>query len=54
MFYRGEGVIKVVQQPFPFLVLGRLPKANRVIFERLPAHQQQVLILHFQTAVQFM
>ncbi len=53
MFYRREGIVKVVQQRFPLLVRGRAAKPFRMVFQRLPTHQQNVLILYFHAFLQF-
>jgi hypothetical protein len=50
---RREGIIKMMQQPLPFLVLAGLTKPDCVIFKPAPFHKQQVLIGFFDAPVQF-
>ena len=41
MLHRRERLIEVMQQAAPTLIIGRLPEANRVVFETPPMHQQK-------------
>ena len=52
MFDRGKRIVEVVQQRFPLEVCGRLAKADRVIVQRLPIHQQQIPVRVFEAALQ--
>jgi len=48
MFDGRKGVVKMMQQGFPGLVLGRLAETHGVVFQRLPFHQQSVAVLVLQ------
>ena len=39
MLDRWEGIVKVVQQPLPLLVLGRQAKALGVVLQPAPVHK---------------
>lgn len=52
MFDRGKRIVEVVQQRFPLEVCSRLTKADRVIVQRLPIHQQQIPVRVFEAALQ--
>src|SRR5579871_6993240 len=40
----GHGLIEMVQSRAPFRKAVRLPETDRVIFQPLPAHDQQILV----------
>jgi len=54
MLNRREWVVKMMQQLSPFLIFRRPTEANGVVFQCIPFHQQQVLVLSFEGAPQFM
>ncbi len=41
----------MVQQCLPSLILRRFPKSNRMVFEFIPFHEEQILILYFNTTL---
>src|SRR5437868_10592439 len=50
---RRERVVEVVQQPAPLLVLGGLAESGLVVLHAAPAHQQHVVVITLQAALQF-
>ena len=42
MFDYGKGIIKVVQQPLPFVIVRRLAKSHRTTLDVSPLDQQQI------------
>ncbi len=42
----------MVQQGFPLLILWTAPETHRVVFQSLPAHQQNILAVLLQTFLQ--
>ncbi len=54
MFDYGKGIIKVVQQPLPFVIVRRLSKSHRMTLDVSPLDQQQIPPRHFKTSVQLM
>ena len=38
----GEGIVEVVQQGFPLLVLGGFAEPDGVILQRCPFHEEEV------------
>ena len=51
MLDRREGVVEVVEESLPALVLGGAAEADRVILERSPAHEEEVAVGGFDAAV---
>ena len=49
MFDYGKEIIKVVQQPLPFVIVRRLAKSHRTTLDVSPLDQQQILPRHFET-----
>ena len=49
-----EGIIKVMEQTLPILIPGGAPKPDRVVFQRPPPYEQQVLSLNLNAASEFM
>ena len=47
-----ERIVKVMQERFPLLVIGRFAEAHRVILQRAPSHQQDVLVRLLQATLQ--
>ena len=45
MLHRWKGLIEMMQEFFPILILLRLTKTNGVILQPLPLHQQEILVL---------
>ena len=54
VLHRWKRFIEMMQQPFPFLILRRLPKALRMIFKGLPVDQKDVAVRRFEAAQQLM
>jgi hypothetical protein len=52
--HHGKRLVEVVQQFLPLLVLGRLSKANFMIFERLPDNEQEVFVGPLDAPLQIM
>src|SRR5689334_8761967 len=48
----GEGFIEMMQSLAPFLIFRRAAKAHRVIFQRVPIDEDQILPGGFQAALQ--
>ena len=44
MLHLRKGIVEMMQECPPALILGRLPEANRMIFERGPTNQKCVAI----------
>src|SRR5260221_4440068 len=53
VFDHGKRIVKMVQQPFPFLVTGRAAKTHRVILDPVPVDQQDVAVGRLHAAAQF-
>ena len=54
MFHFRERIVVVMQELFPFLVLGRAAKPFRVIGQGLPSHQENVTGRFFYTSIELM
>ena len=52
MLDRGEGVIEMMKQAAPPLILGRLSKPDRMILDGPPMDQQNVSVRDLHTATQ--
>ena len=48
----GEGFVKVMQPFAPFLIFRRAAKAHRMVFQRVPLDQDQILPAGFQAALE--
>ena len=53
MLYGGEGIVEVMQENLPLLILRRAAKADGVVFEGLPLHEQEVAAAVFEAAAEF-
>lgn len=47
MFYRGKGIVKVVQESFPVLIFWGFSKSFGVVFESFPPYQENVAVEFF-------
>lgn len=54
VFHSGIRIIKMVKKLSPTLIFGRLPKADRMIFESIPMDKKQVFIWIFNASLQLM
>jgi hypothetical protein len=52
VLHGGKRIVEVVEQAAPFLVIGGAAEAGGVVFQALPADQQQVLMRRLQAALQ--
>ncbi len=52
MVHFGEGIVKVVEQGFPVLVLGGLSETFGVVLQFLPLHEQDVPVFDFDAPLQ--
>lgn len=52
MFDNREGIVKMMQQFFPFQEFLALPETHCMILQCCPAHDQQVLVVFFQALLQ--
>ena len=48
----GKGVVEVVQESLPILILSRTAKPLGVMFQRIPPYEQQIAILHLEASLQ--
>lgn len=53
MFYGRKGIVKVMQQVFPFLIIGRVSETLHMILQSLPLDKQDVSIWLFDAPPEF-
>ena len=53
MFNQRGRITEMMQQFFPFPVACTFPETGRMIFQGVPSNRQQILIVVFNTLLQF-